>query len=117
MQELQKRIEELNSAYQEQHQYEVLEREYKEQINQLTQIYTEAQYKHHDAMNFEEKKQTKQNENVKSRNELAQKDTLRNALVDAERDVIEEQKQALSRNMELREKLHEYERELERIKK
>ena len=50
-------------------------------------------------MNFEEKKQTKQNENVRSRNELTKKDTLKNAHVDAERDVIEEQKQAFSRNL------------------
>ena len=53
MLELQKRIEELNGLYQEQHNFEVLEKDYKEQINQLTQVYTEAQYKHHDAMNFE----------------------------------------------------------------
>mgnify|MGYP006910913743 FL=1 len=115
--ELQKRIEELTGIYQEQHHFEVLEKDFKDQINQLTQVYTEAQYKHHDAMNFEEKKQTKQNENVRSRNELAKKDTLKNAHIDAERDVIEEQKQAFSRNLELKEKLLEYERELERIKK
>ena len=40
MLELQKRIEELNLLYQEGHHLEVLERDYKEQINQLTQIYT-----------------------------------------------------------------------------
>jgi low affinity Fe/Cu permease len=50
--DIQKKIDELTVLYQEQHKYEVMEKDYKEQISELKQVYTEAQYKHHDAMNF-----------------------------------------------------------------
>jgi hypothetical protein len=48
---------------------------------------------------------------------LTKKDTLKNAHIDAEKEVIEEQKQAFARNYELKEKLLDYEKELDKLKK
>lgn len=117
MNDLLKRLEEVEGEYRSYHEVEEKEQRYQQDIRNLKEALILRQYDHHDNMNKEEKRQLKENLDLTTHNQERIAEVKRNIYSVAKNIVIEEKLTNEQRNQELKARLLSLQQELAQLKK